>query len=71
LLALLRVERGDGKGGNASLLRALARRWGWASTRSIATWPALAGPRPALLQQLTRRCGAPPAIPASASNCWR
>jgi cobaltochelatase CobN len=70
LLALLRVERGDGKGGNASLLRALARRWGWASTRSIATLASLAGPRPALLQQLDAALWRTPAIPASASNCW-
>ena len=36
LLALLRVERGDGRGGNASLLRTWPRRWYPASTRWIA-----------------------------------
>lgn len=38
LLALLRVERGDGRGPNASLLRAWPAAWGWASTRWTATW---------------------------------
>lgn len=51
LLALLRVERGDGKGGNASLIRALAKalELGF-DPLDCDLGQAWAGPRPALLQ---------------------
>ncbi|MDR6712421.1 cobaltochelatase CobN [Pseudomonas hunanensis] len=53
LLALLRVERGDGKGGNASLIRALAKAlelgFDPLDCDLGQPWP---GPRPALLQTL-------------------
>ncbi|SEC81933.1 cobaltochelatase subunit CobN [Pseudomonas anguilliseptica] len=54
LLALLRIPRGDGQGGNASLLRALARdlQLGFdpLDCDMAAPWQ---GPRPALLQRLS------------------
>ncbi len=54
LLALLRIPRGDGQGGNASLLRALARdlELGFdpLDCKMAAPWQ---GPRPALLQSLS------------------
>lgn len=55
LLALLRIPRGDGQGGNASLLRALARdlQLGFdpLDCDMAAPWQ---GPRPALLAALSR-----------------
>lgn len=62
LLALLRVERGDGRGGNASLLRALAKAFelGFDPLDSD-LGQAWSGPRPAslqaLLQGVWRTCG--------------
>lgn len=54
LLALLRIPRGDGQGGNASLLRALARdlELGFdpLDCEMAAPWQ---GPRPAVLQSLS------------------
>ncbi|MGB4072263.1 cobaltochelatase subunit CobN [Pseudomonas sp.] len=54
LLALLRIPRGDGQGGNASLLRALARDleldFDPLDCEMAAPWQ---GPRPALLQRLS------------------
>jgi cobaltochelatase CobN len=54
LLALLRIPRGDGQGGNASLLRALARdlQLGFdpLDCEMAAPW---SGPRPAQLQELS------------------
>ncbi|MDO9624971.1 MAG: cobaltochelatase subunit CobN [Pseudomonas sp.] len=54
LLALLRIPRGDGQGGNASLLRALARDleldFDPLDCEMAAPW---LGPRPALLQSLS------------------
>jgi len=55
LLALLRIPRGDGQGGNASLLRALARDleldFDPLDCEMAAPWQ---GPRPALLAELSR-----------------
>ncbi|MER2298967.1 MAG: cobaltochelatase subunit CobN, partial [Pseudomonas sp.] len=62
LLVLLRVERGDGRGGNASLLRALAKAFelGFDPLDSD-LGQAWSGPRPAslqaLLQGVWRTCG--------------
>ncbi|MGE7989920.1 cobaltochelatase subunit CobN [Pseudomonas sp. NPDC089554] len=62
LLALLRVERGDGRGGNASLVRALAKalRLGFDPLDCDLGQP-WSGPRPATLQALDtalwRTCG--------------
>jgi cobaltochelatase CobN len=54
LLALLRIPRGDGQGGNASLLRALARDleldFDPLDCEMATPWQ---GPRPALLQRLS------------------
>ncbi|MBC3466525.1 cobaltochelatase subunit CobN [Pseudomonas sp. RW10S2] len=62
LLALLRVDRGDGRGGNASLLRALARALALGfDPLDCDLGQAWEGPRPVLLQALDqaawRTCG--------------
>ncbi|WAB95773.1 cobaltochelatase subunit CobN [Pseudomonas putida] len=62
LLALLRVERGDGRGGNASLLRTLAKALALGfDPLDCDLGQNWAGPRPALLQgvsdALWRTCG--------------
>lgn len=62
LLALLRVERGDGRGGNASLLRTLAKALALGfDPLDCDLGEAWSGPRPALLQAVNegawRTCG--------------
>jgi cobaltochelatase CobN len=70
-LALLRVERGDGKGGNASLIRALARALGLGfDPLDCDLGQAWEGRARRCCSSWTRRCGARPGIPANGSNCW-
>ncbi len=74
LMALVRVPRVSGEGGDASLLRALAADLGLAGFDPLdcSMAEAWAGPKPAALQDGWRGLpGAPMAIRSSAWSCWR
>lgn len=70
LLALLRIPRGDGRGAQSSVLRALAKAFelGFDPLDCALAEPWTA-PRPGCCWRSVKRFGAPQVIPVSALNC--